>query len=128
MTWNSSLAATAQEIADTCVYKHQMDFDGGHYGQNIGAGYTEDQVPAMITNDMYNREFDYYPGYDIDDPAEVEGRQFLHFTQIVWKGSTTVGCATKQCDTLENAGEGVPPYFTVCNYFPQGMNTTKPHT
>lgn len=40
-----------------------------------------------------------------------------HFSQIVWKGTTHVGCYTAHCPNgLGNVGSDVSPYFTVCNY------------
>ena len=37
-----------------------------------------------------------------------------HFTQIVWKDTTQVGCATVSCSDLKNVGGAAP--YTVCNY------------
>lgn len=41
--------------------------------------------------------------------------QWGHFSQVVWKGSTRVGCATVYC---ENGVTGFPstPWNTICNY------------
>jgi uncharacterized protein YkwD len=38
MTYNTTIAAYAQSIADTCVYEHS-DRDGGKYGENLAYGY-----------------------------------------------------------------------------------------
>lgn len=93
---------------------------GGGYGQNIGAGYTPNQAGQMITNDMYNGEIGFYPGpYDTDNIDMTNFPQFGHFTQIVWKGTQNVGCATQFCPNgLVNAG--FTNWFTVCNYGPPG--------
>ena len=50
--------------------------------------------------------------------------QWGHFSQIVWKGSSSVGCYTADCSAtgLGNTGGGIPPYFTVCNYSPAGKS------
>jgi hypothetical protein len=34
--------------------------------------------------------------YNQNSPS-ISGPEFLHFTQVVWKSTTTVGCATVQC-------------------------------
>ncbi|KAF2858554.1 PR-1-like protein [Piedraia hortae CBS 480.64] len=125
--WDAGLAATAQKIADTCKYEHNTQMDGGGYGQNIAAGYTPEQIKAVITNGFYNSEVNAFEGqYGQDSPSNFEA--WGHFTQVVWKSSTLVGCATKDCSSqgLANAG-GTPPYFTVCNYKNQGnmMGTFK---
>ncbi|KAK5047084.1 hypothetical protein LTR84_007027 [Exophiala bonariae] len=120
LTWSPSLAATANTIASSCIYAHNIAVDGGGYGQNIGAGYTPNQVGVMITNDMYNGEFSNFPGpFDTDNIDLTNFNNFGHFTQIVWKGTTQVGCATVTCPGgLVNAG--FTPFFTVCNYSPPG--------
>jgi hypothetical protein len=45
-----------------------------------------------------------------------------HFSQIIWADTTDVGCATVDCTSqgLGNVGSNVPPFFTVCNYYPAG--------
>lgn len=54
-----------------------------------------------------------------------------HFSQIVWKDTTKVACATYDCSAqgifypLEpgNRRDDVPPHYTVCNYR-KGGNVT----
>lgn len=94
---------------------------GGGYGQNIGAGAPGSDVAAMITNEMYNAEVVNYPGYG-GEPSMDNFENWGHFSQIVWKDTTSVGCYTAQCSTLANTGSGVSPYFTVCNYKPAGKS------
>ncbi|KAL6248576.1 hypothetical protein RBB50_004831 [Rhinocladiella similis] len=119
LTWNAQMATYAAETAAKCVYQHDLSPGGGGYGQNIGAGYTPNQVPAMIGNDMYNNEMPYYPlPYGVNNPDTSNFGAWGHFSQIVWKGTTGVGCATQQCGTLQ--GATFTQYFTVCNYYPPG--------
>ncbi|KAG9791587.1 hypothetical protein ABEF95_003226 [Exophiala dermatitidis] len=120
LTWSTNLATIAGEIAATCIYGHNITAGGGGYGQNIGAGYTPLQVPGMIGNDMYNREMPNYPGpYDSNNVDTTNFASWGHFSQIVWKGTQQVGCATQYCPNgLTNAAYA--QYFTVCNYYPPG--------
>jgi hypothetical protein len=91
------------------------------YGQNIGAGAPPEDIPAMITNGMYNDEAPAYEGlYGQDDPDMSNFHKWGHFSQIVWRNTKEVGCATVQCGTLQNTGGNVRPFFTVCNYSPPG--------
>lgn len=93
------------------------------YGQNIAAGVKADNVSAVITELFYNGEVGLYEGlYGQADPDMTNFEQWGHFSQIVWKASTKVGCATVDCTDkgLANTGGNVPPFFTVCNYQSQG--------
>ena len=101
--------------------------DGGGYGQNIAAGIPSGEVSSVITDLFYNNEVDNFRGLygqatpiNINDNAAFDG--WGHFSQIVWKSTAKVGCATYDCSssTLANVGDNVPPYFTVCNYLPAG--------
>ncbi|KAF2216257.1 hypothetical protein CERZMDRAFT_116355 [Cercospora zeae-maydis SCOH1-5] len=120
LVWDDGLAATAQKIADTCVYAHNVEMDGGGYGQNIAAGVPGNNISAVITDLFYNAEEPIYAQASAQysqNPDMSTFEQFGHFTQIVWCGTTHVGCATSSnCGTLANTGSGVEPYFTVCNY------------
>jgi len=88
-------------------------------GQNIAAGVEADNITAIITNLFYNGEVGWYDGlYGQAQPSMVNFEHWGHFSQIVWKGTTHVGCYTKDCSAqgLANTGGDVSPYFTVCNY------------
>lgn len=132
LSWDNGLASTAQTIAQSCVYAHNTTANGGGYGQNIGAGYYPSQVPAMLTNGMYNGEINYYPGYvypnnGTGDPDMTNFSRWGHFSQIVWNSTTKVGCYTQYCPGgLANTPSNVRPYFTVCNYSPPGKSQPRP--
>jgi hypothetical protein len=86
----------------------------------------------VITELFYNGEVGYYDNLYVDLPEgttqESEDAQVKinmdnfhewgHFSQMVWKGTTEVGCATVDCSSksLANTGGNVAPFFTVCNY------------
>jgi hypothetical protein len=75
----------------------------------------------MITNLMYNDEFGYFDGlYGQANPNMAYFEKWGHFSQIVWKGSVSVGCATVVCNSLGNVDSSAPSPFTVCNYYPPG--------
>lgn len=75
----------------------------------------------MITNLMYNDEFSYFePYFGQANPDMGDFDLWGHFTQIVWKGTKQVGCATVVCDRLGNVDASKPMPFTVCNYSPPG--------
>jgi hypothetical protein len=126
LVWNTTLASIAQEIGSSCVYAHNTAAGGGGYGQNIAAGAPPDNITSIITEGFYNNELGNFEGlYGQDTPSNIDTDAFDgwgHFSQIVWSDTTDVGCATVDCTAqgLGNVGSDVPPFFTVCNYFPPG--------
>ncbi|KAJ5682276.1 hypothetical protein N7462_005441 [Penicillium macrosclerotiorum] len=136
LDWSADLQASALALAQKCVYEHDTSIDGGGYGQNIGYGVESSEIGVMITNLMYNDEIGYYPlPYGQADPSMTNFDKWGHFSQIVWKGTTHVGCATVTCDSLGNVDSSSALPFTVCNYSPPGnydgeygTNVLKPGT
>jgi len=122
LVWDENLANIALEIAQSCVYAHNTQAGGGGYGQNIGAGVGQLDIPAMVTNEMYNGEINSYPlPYGVE-PDMSDFESWGHYSQIVWKSTTSVGCAWVDCGSqgLSGVGSGVSPTFVVCNYSPPG--------
>jgi len=119
LTWNQDLANIASTIAQSCVFGHNVAAGGGGYGQNIAAGTPAHQVGAAISNEFYTGEeplFGKLGLYGEANPTDDFGR-WGHFTQLVWKDTQSVGCATQHCPGgVGKTGGGVEPYFTVCNY------------
>ncbi|KAJ5091709.1 SCP-like extracellular protein [Penicillium alfredii] len=121
LEWSDSLAHSAHDLAKDCVYQHNTKLDGGGYGQNIGYGKSEKDVGQMISNLMYNDEMGYFEDlYGQDDPDMALFDKWGHFSQIVWKGTTHVGCSTVTCQSLGNVDSSEALPFTVCNYSPAG--------
>ncbi|TKA52546.1 hypothetical protein B0A49_13769, partial [Cryomyces minteri] len=119
LVWDAGLASTAATIAAKCVYAHDVTTNGGGYGQNIAAGVRADNISAVITNLFYNGEVNYFNGlYGQANPDMTNFEKWGHFSQIVWKNTGSVGCATQDCSAsgLANVGSNVAPFFTVCNY------------
>jgi len=129
MTWSDELAGYAQQLADTCHYGHDQTIGGGGYGQNIDAtgmnsadtvNWDQSKVLAnAITNDWYLTEYGNLD-FGVASPAEIAGKDWTHFTQMIWKKSTSVGCAVKYCDASFGMLSGTDSWYTVCNYGPTG--------
>jgi len=116
LAWSTDLQASANEVASSCVYGHNTSPGGGGYGQNIGYGISSANIAEMLTNLMYNNEFGFFQ-FNVADPSGFE--EWGHLSQILWKETTHVACATVDCNGLANVGSGTIP-FTVCNYSPPG--------
>lgn len=129
LNWDGTLAEIALEIASSCYYAHNTGAGGGGYGQNIAAGAPPDNITSIITDAFYNGEIVNFASlYGQATPDNINTDAFDswgHYTQVVWAATTNVGCATVNCTSkgLVNVDSDVPPYFTVCNYYPAGMAT-----
>ncbi|GJJ74800.1 hypothetical protein EMPS_07158 [Entomortierella parvispora] len=84
LTWNAKLAAFGNNHLKACEFKHS----GGPYGENLAAGY-KDYKTAITA--WYNEVKSY--NYNRPGFSGATG----HFTQVVWKATTQVGCAKRFC-------------------------------
>ena len=100
LTWSAEVAATAQQWADGCSMSHSS---GGDYGENLAWG---GGVSAQAAVDMWAGEAG---SYDYSNPGFSMSAG--HFTQVIWRGTTQVGCGSATCN-----GET----FWVCRYSRSG--------
>jgi uncharacterized protein YkwD len=98
LSWSGKLAGIAQDYANKCVFEH----NNSGYGENLAQA-SDPNVSSMI-NDWYSE----ISAYDF---ASGTGNGTGHFTQVVWKSTTQVGCGIAQCT------DGA---ILVCNYSPAG--------
>ncbi|KAL1893085.1 hypothetical protein Cpir12675_004276 [Ceratocystis pirilliformis] len=124
LAWDENLASYALTSAQKCVFEHDMAPGGGGYGQNIAMFGTTDDMPdsgtaikQAVTNMWYNSELDLFPGYG-SEPDMSNFKAWGHFSQIVWKGTQKVGCASFKCAAGTMAE--MDSWYTVCNYSPSG--------
>lgn len=85
LTWNDKLAEESRSWAAGCKFEHS-GMPGG--GENLAAG--TDSVGGAV--DGWGLERTKY-GYGQGGFSMATG----HFTQLVWKGTSSVGCAMKSC-------------------------------
>jgi hypothetical protein len=124
LRWDTSAADFAQSRANLCVYAHS----NSAYGENIYA-YTADSAPAApdpaVVADWVSEGASYNYAANTCSDAQT---QCLHYTQIVWRTSSAVGCGFRYC----TANSPFPPPFTtwvyvVCDYTPAGNNGGRPY-
>lgn len=107
LTWSADLVpaalANAQYNADNNAFEHTAD---NPYGENIGYQYGWNN-PEYLAFLWYDEERQY--NFATGDFADATG----HFTQVVWLGTTQLGCAYVQAKTsLSNNGY----YYLSCEY------------
>ncbi|KAI0475991.1 PR-1-like protein [Xylariaceae sp. FL0804] len=130
MTWNSEIAGYAALTAQKCVFAHDMDEGNGGYGQNIAMWAQTSGAEAlgdagaikMATTDMwYNGEFENYQQsyYGLPTPPMGDFEAWGHISQLLWKSSTELGCATQFC-AKGTMYSDMDAWYMVCNYGPPG--------
>jgi uncharacterized protein YkwD len=106
LEWSDKLAKVAQKWAnhlrdEGCTFGHSST----SYGENLAAG-TSGALDDATVVDMWYREVDQY-----DFKRGEFDMNTGHFTQLVWVGTTKIGCARSSCKGND---------IVVCNYDPAG--------
>ncbi|KAK0246059.1 CAP domain-containing protein [Armillaria nabsnona] len=103
LTWSDEVASTAQAYADQCNFEHS----GTSYGENLAEASGDPDIAAAVQ--LWANEAS---EYDASNPT------YSHFTQMVWKSTTELGCGYAKCSNIyADYGGGV---LYVCNYNPAG--------
>jgi pathogenesis-related protein 1 len=126
LTWSGELALKAAIWANVCQFKHS---DGllsyKPYGENIVAATGDFSIPAAMGTFVQDagmklclanffltknsKSADYNPA----NPT------YTHFTQVIWKSTTQLGCAVSKCDGIFDRSFGKATLY-VCLYNPAG--------
>jgi hypothetical protein len=88
----------------------------GNYGQNMFASTEQDATAIGTTVDSWYSEYTLYP---FSSPPQTMDEAWGHFSQLVWKRTSTVGCANYYCDTMKDPSGNVMDNlhsFIICNY------------
>jgi uncharacterized protein YkwD len=106
LTWSPKLADYAQHWADALRAKHcAFEHSNGPYGENLAAGTIGALDPSSSVDYWYSEVKAY------KFPNGGFSMKTGHFTQLVWKSTTQVGCGHAQCNGLD---------VWVCEYDPAG--------
>ncbi|KAL0469610.1 CAP domain-containing protein [Neurospora intermedia] len=100
----SSPSSAKSKSTTKCELTHSQ----GPYGENLALGCSDVQSCVEMWGDERDK-------YDFGR-AEFD-EDTGHFTQLVWKGTTDVGCAARWCRGW-NSGRG--GWYLVCEYWPRG--------
>lgn len=114
LAWNDALAAGAQtwagHMATTGEFAHSQCSEC--YGESLAARDHTTAVPMAQELANWVSEKNNYKGGPFDPTTQTNASNvYAHYTQMVWNGTTDVGCAT-------DSGGGVD--YIVCRYTPPG--------
>lgn len=113
LVWNSDIAAVAQAWATRGVFEHSTS----EYGENIFASY-DSAVPSVAAVDSWLTEKAFWNN---TDGTCQTGKICTHYTQLVWKKTTEIGCG------INRNASGKWKVILVCNYSPAGNYDGKPY-
>ena len=99
LTWNDTLATYAAQHVTACNFAHT----GGPYGENLAEGYQN----ATAAVEGWGNE-----GEEYNFASGGFSEQTGHFSQLVWKNTTTTGCGRQDC--------GDKGWLLFCEYWPPG--------
>ncbi|TQF09868.1 hypothetical protein FJV41_42355, partial [Myxococcus llanfairpwllgwyngyllgogerychwyrndrobwllllantysiliogogogochensis] len=129
LTWSPRIAELAQQWADRCEFRHPTSSsEQATYLIGLGLNFKLGQNLAMASGELTATDAVKMWGDEREDfKYGVEtGKVVGHYTAIVWRKTTQLGCGVKVCR------ENTPSAFTfyVCSYGPAGNvypNHLKPY-
>jgi pathogenesis-related protein 1 len=115
LTWSTDAAATAQAWADRCQFQHNPNLHSLNLGENIAAATPNGLTTAGVVQNWASESAYYNYGSN----SCAGGQTCGHYTQIVWRNTTQLGCAMAKCTQNSPFGSG-QWWFWVCDYSPPG--------
>ncbi|XP_062201785.1 pathogenesis-related protein 1-like [Phragmites australis] len=107
LKWNATLAKFSQQYAEQLKGECKMVHSTSPYGENLMLG--TGGITWKTTVDVWSAEKEsYHYGPNTCDPGKMCG----HYTAVVWKGTTGVGCGRVLCNNGDT--------MIVCSYWPPG--------
>lgn len=105
LEWDESLEDYARSYAEKRAEDCKMEHSGGPYGENLAEGSPVDWVTAVKYWVAEKADYDY-------NSNSCKGAMCGHYTQVVWRDSMLVGCASSKCKSGAD--------YVVCTYDPAG--------
>ena len=127
LKWSNKLAADAYNYAKGCKYEHANVKDKSMKdGESLSAWWGQTKSPQDVVDGWY----DEISVYNFDAPRccdPPDSPKVGHFTQVVWRNTTEVGCAIVTCPAPAPDNSNVSWQYAVCRYSPPGnFNVNQP--
>lgn len=120
LTWSCTLMDSAQTWADYLAQNNIFKHSSGrqNVGENIAVGTARKYDPVALI-DMWVEERQYFiPGRNFPDCSTTGNYADVgHWTQMIWRKSTQIGCGT-----ATSSGQR----YLVCQYSPAGNKLGQP--
>ena len=116
--WDPGAATIAKNWAAQCNFNHNAN--RGNYGENIYAS-ASTTTPVPITGTDAVTDWDSEAAnYTYSSNSCATGQTCGHYTQLVWRTTTAMGCGVQQC-TTNSPFNGFPNWaIEVCDFSPAG--------
>lgn len=114
LTWNSAAQQIAQSYSAQCTFAHNAN--RGNYGENLYASTNQASATEVVQSWVAEAA-----NYTYSTNSCKASAQCGHYTQVVWRATTSVGCGLTRC-TTNSPFPGFPGawYLWVCDYAPPG--------
>jgi uncharacterized protein YkwD len=109
LQWSDSLAARAQNWADHLAEIGQLQHSGS--GENLAMATAGSQSLTQLVDLWGNEQSSFTDGIFPDISTTGNWMDAGHYSQMVWKDTTEVGCGFTEANGLD---------VLVCNYNPPG--------
>ncbi|RLN00077.1 pathogenesis-related protein PRB1-3-like [Panicum miliaceum] len=107
LAWNETLAKFSQQYAETLKGPCKPVHSTSPYGENLMFG-TGGITWKTTVDEWSDKKKSYHYGSNNCEPGKMCG----HYTAVVWKSTTTVGCGRVKCNNGDT--------MIMCSYWPPG--------
>lgn len=108
LTWSDELATSARAWAKDLVVRHRFEHSKSPHGENLWMGTAGAYAQTDMVKTWGDEQAEYVHGVF---PRVTKGGVVGHYTQMIWRNTSRVGCGLA-------TGKGVE--VLVCHYDPPG--------
>jgi len=107
LTWDASIAASAQKWSDYLATNNKFQHSGDPYGENIATASIRNNVVSFMFS-MWSDEKKSFSNAKPFPDVSTDGGAVGHYTQLIWSMTYAVGCG------VSNSSSGMS--YLVCQY------------